>query len=141
MRYTENLLKKGEERRRLTKQLAELVGKIADEIADTVEPDKFVQVGEYTFYAHKFHSNIGTETFLCVETEESGRRVITNRDPGSEFALHGDLRVIIQVASKEDFLFFANNLFEIIEKFEASEEAIIHALREAFEKLRRMAEA
>ena len=44
IRYTENLIQKGNERKRLTKQLAQLVEKVADQIADSVPEGTIVTV-------------------------------------------------------------------------------------------------
>jgi hypothetical protein len=43
-------------------------------------------------------------------------------------------------ATRDEFLWFANHLPEIVSAFEAVEDDIIEALREGFEKLRKLAE-
>lgn len=141
-RYTEELRRRGEERRRLTTQLAELVGKVADTIADTTPVGTAVRVGGKTYEVVQQRSHLGGKTFLAVALEHHGGRehkVITNREPGSEFYLHGDFHAKVGVADRDNFLFFANHLPEIVRGFEAEEEKAIAALRSAFERLREVA--
>ena len=67
-------------------------------------------------------------------------RAIDNEPPGSEYYLHRDFRRVVRVATRDEFLHFANHLPEIIRAFEVKEDAIIEELRDAFERLRKLAE-
>lgn len=139
--YTEELRRRGEERRRLTRQLSELVGKVADAISDSVPVGTEVVVDGLVYGVIERRSNIDSEKFLAVSgTDYPAWSVLTNRKPGSSFCLHGDLRAWVQVADRQCFLHFANHLPEIVRKFEVEEEKIIAALRSAFERLRQVAE-
>lgn len=136
-RYTEELLKKGEERRRLTKQLAELVGAVADKIANTVPLGTTVTVAGKTYEIIKRTSNLASVRYLAVAEGFEDYEVITaDAEPGDSFYLHNDFRCRIHVADRNEYLFFANHLPEIIASFEAEEEKIITALRQAFDRLR-----
>ena len=70
VRYTEKLLEKGAERKRLTNQLAEMVGKVADEIAQNA-PDNFAKllvVGIMSWIIIQAFVNIGAMVGLLPLT-------------------------------------------------------------------------
>lgn len=147
--YTKTLRLKGQERERLTKQLADLVGNVCDAIADTVEPGTEVVVpGEpkaLNLAVYRYVSNIGSEMFLVSreyheDFSEYANYVISTYDkPGTSHYLHGDFNRPVNMASRDTYLLVANRLPEIIQAFEAKEEEIIQALREGFETLRKLA--
>ncbi len=141
---------KGQERERLTKQLAELVGKVCDAIATTVPPGTEVTVGignanPLDLAVYRFVSNVGDVTYftVCQYHEEFGEFanyvVTAGVEPGGSFYLHGDFGVSLNVADRDTYLLVANRLPEILAAFEAKEEEIVQALREGFEKLRKLA--
>lgn len=138
-RYTEELLRRGEERRRLTKQLAELVGAVADKIADTVPVGTTITVNNKTYEIIRRSSNLATVHYLAIRNGYDDYKVITDYEPGVSFYLHQDFRCPITTADRGEYLFFANHLPEIVEAFEAKEEEIITALRQAFDRLRALA--
>lgn len=143
--YTKELLKKGEERKRLTKQLQELLLNVAGKIADSVPLGTEVEVAGVRYRTHRYSSNIGSFRTVVVVDQESCEdfpvfRAIDNEPPGSEYYLHRDYGRIVHVAAREEFLHFANHLPEIIRAFEVKEDQIIDQLREAFERLRKLAE-
>lgn len=145
-KYTERLLRKGEERQRLTRQLADLVGAVAEEIAGSVPVGTEVDVpGVGILAVIERESNISAECFLALRVyDEAGvpRWVVFERgEPSSTYYLHRDFRCPITRASREQYLAFANHLLEIVTAFEAAEDKAIDALRAAFERLRRIAEA
>jgi len=140
--YTQKLLEKGEERRRLTEQLQELASRVAEEIATSVPEGTEVEVNGRNYRAKTLRSNIGSYTTLVAVNKQGwDEGLITDRrEPGQQGYLHGDFYACYTVAGKEVFLHFVNNLPEIVRAFEAEEDRIIAALREAFEKLRTLAE-
>ena len=155
--YTKELLKKGEERKRLTEQLQELLLNVAGKIADSVPLGTEVEVAGVRYRTHRYSSNIGSFRTVVVVDPNSERvdddfrsgpeweniplkfRAIDNEPPGSEYYLHGDFGRVVRVATRDEFLHFANHLPEIIRAFEAKEDAVIAELRSAFEKLRKLA--
>lgn len=136
---------RGMERERLTSQLAEVVGKVCDTIADTVQPGTEVVVpgmpGQLNLAVYRFSSNIGSEAYLCSleippDCDECYTYVVTaGETPGGSFYLHGDFGVQLNVASRATYLAIANRLPEVVEAFDAEETKIVDALREAFESL------
>lgn len=145
IRYTENLIQKGNERKRLTKQLAQLVEKVADQIADSVPEGTIVTVDGKTLKTKVLRSNVGTMRTLGVEvfdhdTLAEEYRIFNDDAPGASYYLHNDFQVLVDNATRDEFLWFANHLPEIVSAFEAVEDDIIEALREGFEKLRKLAE-
>lgn len=143
--YTKELLKKGEERKRLTEQLQEMLLKVAEDIANSVPLGTEVEVDGVIYRTHCYNSNIGSFRTVVVVDQESCEdfpvfRAIDNEPPGSEYYLHRDYGRIVHVAAREEFLHFANHLPEIVRAFEAKEDAVIAELRSAFEKLRKLAE-
>lgn len=153
--YTEKLWQMGEERKRLTAQLAELVGNVANEIASSVPVGTEVRV---TYDEHKNNpsyqvlrvirrsSNLDSEVFLAIEDLDEDYGFIEkvfdpDEEPGSSYYLHGDFTTTIEVASRKEYLWFANHLPLIIAAFEAEEQKVIDALRQGFEALKRLVEA
>lgn len=154
VRYTEKLLEKGEERKRLTKQLAVLVGTVANDIAQALpvgtEP-KFTLRGfsgpvEKVLYEKEAHwhglrivkveSNIGEKKFLALD----GKFVfVPDKEPGSSFCLDNDPRAKVRVASDEEYLRFANFIPEIASAFERKADELNKELREAFRRLKEIA--
>jgi len=142
--YTKELLKKGEERKRLTEQLQELLLNVAGKIADSVPLGTEVEVAGVRYRTHRYSSNIGS--FRTVVVVDPGSvedfplyRAIDTAAPGSEYYLHRDFGRVVRVATRDEFLHFANHLPEIVRTFEAKEDAVIAELRSAFEKLRKLA--
>jgi hypothetical protein len=142
--YTKELEKKGAERVRLTKQLQEMLLKVAENIAESVPVGTEVEVGGVNYRVHRYNSNIGS--FRTVVVVDPGSvedfplyRAIDTAAPGSEYYLHRDFGRVVRVATRDEFLHFANHLPEIIRAFEAKEDAVIAELRSAFEKLRKLA--
>ena len=143
--YTKELLKKGEERKRLTKQLQDMLLQVAEDIADSVPLGTEVEVAGVRYRTHRYSSNIGS--FRTVVVVDPGSvedfplyRAIDNEPPGSEYYLHRDFYCVVRVATRDEFLHFANHLPEIVRAFEVKEDAVIAELRSAFEKLRKLAE-
>ena len=156
--YTKELEKKGAERVRLTKQLQDMLLQVAEDIANSVPLGTEVEVGGVNYRVHRYSSNIGSFRTVVVVDPWSERvdddfrsgpewenipltiRAIDSAAPGSEYYLHGDFGRVVRVATRDEFLHFANHLPEIVRAFEAKEDQIIDQLREAFERLRKLAE-
>ena len=156
--YTKELKKKGAERVRLTKQLQEILLQVAEDIAASVPLGTEVVVDGVCYRTHQYNSNIGSFRTVVVVDPWSERvddgfrtgpewenipltfRAIDNEPPGSEYYLHRDYGRVVRVATRDEFLHFANHLPEIVRAFEAKEDAVIAELRSAFEKLRKLAE-
>ena len=158
--YTKILREKGAERVRLTKQLQDMLFSVAEDIANSVPLGTEVEVDGVCYRTHRYNSNIGSFRTVVVVDPNSERvdddfrsgsgpewenipltfRAIDNAAPGSEYYLHGDFGRVVRVATRDEFLHFANHLPEIVRAFEAKEDAIIEELREAFERLRKLAE-
>ena len=143
--YTKELKKKGAERVRLTKQLQEMLLKVAEDIADSVPLGTEVEVAGVRYRTHRYSSNIGSFRTVVVVDQESCEdfpvfRAIDNEPPGSEYYLHRDFYRVVRVATRDEHLHFANHLPEIVRAFEAKEDAMIEELRDAFERLRKLAE-
>ena len=142
--YTRRLWKKGQEREVLTKQLIALVDEVAGEIAKSVPVGTEIPTGGGLYRVVEYHSNIGSLKAVAVisyDDEREDERVFVDREPDSEYYLHGDFQCPVAVATRYQFLEFANNLPQIIADFEAEEDKIIQALRAGFEKLRALAES
>ena len=146
-KYTEDLLEKGKQRQRMTDQLAELVADVAQAIADSVPEEKWIEIDGTYFQVRTVHSNLSYETYLWIGTQ-------MNRDPrfivdgnvytstvavGEAYNLHGDLTISIQNATRDQYLWFANHIPEIVNGFEGAEDAAIQELREAFDRLKQLA--
>lgn len=139
--YTKELKKKGAERVRLTKQLQEMLLQVAEDIAASVPLGTEVKVDGVCYRTHRYQSNLGSfRTIVIVDPETLCFRAIDDRSPGSEYYLHRDFGRVVRVATRDEFLHFANHLPEIVRAFEAKEEEIIKELRDAFERLRKLAE-
>ena len=143
--YLKVLRQKGAERVRLTEQLQELCYDAAREIATAVVPGTEVVVDGIRYRAHEYYSNIGSFKTVVIVDPSSVEdypiyRAIDTMPPGSEYYLHRDYGRIVHVATREEFLHFANHLPEIVAAFGAEQNKIIASLRSAFEKLRAMAE-
>ena len=143
--YTKILREKGAERVRLTKQLQDILLQVAEDIANSVPLGTEVVVDGVVYRTHRYQSNIGTFSTIVVVDPGSVEdfplyRAIDNEPPGSEYYLHRDFGRVVRVATRDEFLHFANHLPEIIRAFEAKEDAVIDSLRSAFEKLRKLAE-
>ncbi len=156
--YTKILREKGAERVRLTKQLQDILLQVAENIANSVPLGTEVVVDGVCYRTHQYNSNIGSFRTVVVVDPWSERvdddfrsgpecenipltfRAIDTAAPGSEYYLHGDFGRVVRVATRDELLHFANHLPEIVRAFEAKEDAIIEELREAFERLRKLAE-
>jgi len=159
VRYTEKLLEKGEERKRLTKQLAVLVGAVAEDIAKSLpvgtrtyedyEEKGIVQIGPGTkrppnlfLQVVEINSNIGTAKFLAhvpIWGKPIPKVFVSDKEPGSHFFLDNDPRAKVYVASTEDYLRFANDLPQIAARFEKKADELSETLREAFDRLKEIA--
>jgi len=147
-RHTEELLKKGEERKRLTSQLQEALSSVADEIARSVPLGTKVAAAGRTYKTFEKRSNLGTCTYLGIYEPNDYDGEYNELAAFESFGavgdwhyLHNDFSVTIQTANRESFLHFANNLPEAIAAFEANQQDAIDALRAAFERLRMVAES
>jgi len=142
--YTKELREKGQERIRLTKQLQEMLLKVAEEIAENVDEGTEVEVADALYRVHRYESNIGSFRTIVISYPDEYRhmcyRAIDNESPGSEYYLHRDFNSVVVVAERDEFLHFANHLPEIVRAFEAKEDEVIAELRSTFEKLRKLAE-
>ncbi len=141
-RNLEDLLKSGQGRTRLTKQLQLIVGETLGEIADSMEVGDEIALRGYRLRVADLESNIGSWRTVVLEDNEGYRTTVFNDNiqPGSNFYLHNDFQAEFLNASRGQWLFVANNLPRIIELFAVENEKVIDALRGAFAKLRSMAE-
>jgi len=142
--YLDELAKKGQERRRLTEQLQDLLSSAARQIAASVPLGMEVKVTGLRYRTVRYRSNLGNWDSLAVVGQEGfeERRVIDNGAcPGGSFFLHGDFDCRIYIATREEFLHFANHLPEITCAYGVEETAVIAKLRTAFDRLREMAES
>lgn len=139
-RNLEDLLRSGRERKRLTKQLMVIVAEALDEIAEQVEEGAEVTVGDVVYTRRTLSSNIGS--WEAITAFEQGQRCVFSDgvDPDDDFYLHNDFDCHLWNAGRELWLVTANNLPEIAGAFVVENEKVSHALREAFAKLRSMAE-
>lgn len=138
--YTKDLIERNEQRRRLTKQLAQLVNDVATIIAENAEPGKVVEIeGVGTYSVSPYITHLGEHNLLWVsDSKTSSARVFVSREPGSIIKMDGTA-LTLQVASKDEYLNFANNLHAIINAFETDADTAISALHEGFAKLRQAA--
>lgn len=141
VRYKLNeLYRTGQERKRLTRQLMVIVTEALDEIAEQAEEGTEVTVGDVVYTRRTLNSNIGSWEAIVVRGAEGDYVFNENVDPDDDFYLHNDFNCHLWNASRELWLVTANNLPEIAGAFAADNEKVSHALREAFAKLRSMAE-
>lgn len=148
LEYTKNLLQLGEERKRLTAQLAELVAAVAAEIAVSVPAGREVVAAGKVYRVVRQESNIGAEYYLAVDVRDAVDPVIVDRHvfaqgrkPGDDFYLHGDFNCRVYVATRGEYLHLANNLPAVVAAFEASEQDVIDVLRQGFEALKAVVSA
>ncbi len=140
--YTENLMQKGEERKRLTSQLQTTLDQVGAQIAESVPTGTIASVGGWNYKAMCYRSNVGTMYALAVESDGDNwewNALVSDAPPGGSFWLHGDFGTSIPVATRDEFLHFATALPEVVKAFEAEEQGIIDSLRAAFENLRKVA--
>lgn len=143
--YLDDILQKGEQRKRMTVQLQELCGGLADRVAGMLPQGAEIVVAGVRYKALEVRSNLDRASFIfALDQEEEGpprKRAITNRGPmGEVFYLHGDFNCPVRVASRDEFLRFVNNLPGILGQWTQVQEQSIKALREGFEKLKAVAE-
>lgn len=135
-------LEKGEERKRLTAQLQELCGSVADAIAAQLSDDEILKVTDAdgknlgSLRKSSMSSNLGWEEYLHADTGA----ITTGATPGETFCQHGDFSCRVQVAEADDFLWFANRMPEIVRSLEEKHDSAIAALQSAFARLREVAE-
>ena len=143
-RKLNDLREYGEERVRLTKYLQKVLAEVAEAIASPLEDGSSVQVGKCRIFVKEYQSNIGSyKTLTISDTEDDGEvfckpfgRAITDIAlPGNSRYLHGDFHCVVTVASRQEFLFFANHLEEVIKSFQAEQEKIVDVLRKALMRL------
>ena len=139
-RNLEDLLRSGRERKRLTKQLMVIVAEALDEIAEQVEEGAEVTVEDVVYTRRTLSSNIGSWETIVASFADGDCVFNENIDPDDDFYLHNDFNCHLWNASRELWLVTANNLPEIAGAFVVENEKVSHALREAFAKLRSMAE-
>jgi hypothetical protein len=157
VKYTEKLMEKGEERKRLTKQLAVLVGAVANDIAQSLpegarhllEKDQIVTIGPgkvrpsiLNLKVIRIRSNIGETKFLAnipILEKEPPTVFVPDMEPGTRFFLDNDPRAKVYVASSEHYLKFANSIPEIVNGFEQTADQLSDTLRKAFDKLKDIA--
>ncbi len=157
VKYTEKLLEKGEERKRLTKQLAALVGAVAEDIAQSLpegtkpsyegkEDDSLFSgpwwAGTLGLKVVRIRSNISEANFLGhydMFNDEKLTVFVSDREPGTRFFLDNDPRGKVYVASAGDYLNFANSLPEIVAGFEKKADELSQTLRKAFDDLKELA--
>ncbi len=139
-RNLEDLLRSGRERKRLTKQLMVIVAEALDEIAEQVEEGAEVTVEDVVYTRRTLSSNIGS--WEAITAFEQGQRCVFSDgvDPDDDFYLHNDFNCHLWNADRGLWLVTANNLPKIAGAFAVENEKVSHALREAFAKLRSMAE-
>jgi hypothetical protein len=137
----EKLVRAGEERVRLTAQLQKIIVTVTDKIAVLVPVGTEIQVAGKTFTIKTFCTNIGCRTDLCLVRDDDDDRVVFDAagEPGDTFYLFGDYSCQLKNATRDEFLFVANNLPEIIAAFQADQEQVNASLREAFERLKAQA--
>jgi len=145
--YTKELEKKGAERKRLTEQLQSMLYDVAVKIADTVPLEAIVKVDGITYKTVRHCSNLDCFDTVGIVTEDpfyGGAEVVrvidSGHEPGTSYYLHRDFNCKVPVATRQQFLNFANSLPEIVRAFEAKEDEIINSLQDAFAKLRKLAE-
>lgn len=138
IRNLEKMINSGEERTRLTSQLQKIVSDVLDTIAENVTVGIAVTVSGKTFRLKRFNSNIGSEKYICLESESKSVIFTAACDPGSSFYLHNDFSCEVNNAGRDEFLFVANILPEIIQAFQTDQDKVIAALREAFNKLQKL---
>lgn len=141
-KYTNRLLKKGEERKRLTDQLVKLVGEVTTELLNAMPDGQLVYIPDVgTYKAVSYKTHLGTFRFLAVNETADGQGttwpIFYPKVKPAETVYIGDGP--IRTASRESYLAFANNITTIINTFEEQEEAIIKALSNAFAELRKVA--
>ncbi len=154
-RKLNDLREYGEERVRLTKHLQKVLAEVAEAIASPLEEGASVQVGKYRIFVKEYQSNIGSYKTLTISDTESdteapeydymydgevfckpfGRAITDIALPGNSRYLHGDFHCVVTVASRQEFLFFANHLEEVIKSFQAEQEKIVDVLRRALMRL------
>jgi hypothetical protein len=140
----EKLIRSGQERVRLTKQLQEIIAAAADEIAKAVPARTVVQAAGELWGVDEFSANVGSRKALYLmrgNMRGIGNRVVFDAagEPGDTFYLYGDYSCQLENATRDEFLFVANNLPEIIAAFQADQEQVNASLREAFERLKAQA--
>lgn len=146
-RYLDDLIKKGEERKRLTSQLQTVVSTVLDGIAETLPTGTTVDVaGVGILKVTDLYSNIGTWRTIVCKTEDMPSYVVSyvfsdSNSPGSTFFLHRDLTCELSNAPRNVWVAVANALPQIIEAFNAEADKIIMDLRGAFENLKKLAES
>ncbi len=143
--YLNEVLQAGEERKRLTSQLIQLAGEVAETIAATLpDSDTVVTVQGYAYHIQEYKSNLDKYVTIAVDNLHDDRSpgAITSKvtTAGGTFNLHRDLHAIVNVADRDEYLHFVNHLPAILEGFRANEQRAIKRLRDGFERLRLLAE-
>lgn len=143
--YLKELEQAGKERTRLTEQLQELCYEVAKRIFNAVPVGTEVDVNGTLYRTHYYQSNVGGFGTVVIADPDGCYdfpllRAIDTASPSSEYYLHNDFGRTVRVASREEFLEFANFLPEIVRAFSADQDKIISALRSTFGRLRKLAE-
>lgn len=124
---------KGEERRYLTKQLADVLTLVADKIADIVEQGTEVVVGDIRYKVEQYDTRNGPIKYLTIEGD------VIHGEPNQKWTLTPDNYTSdpykVTSASRLGYLFFAKHMVEVIRAFEAQEDLIIATLKETLDDL------
>jgi L-ascorbate metabolism protein UlaG (beta-lactamase superfamily) len=128
--YTKRIIEKGKGRKRLTDKLQKLVVAVANALAEAVPPGTHVEVNGAELIP--FRGYLG----ITWDRKTLNTAFTDLEEPGKTFYHQGDTNYPMEVASRKDFLFFANNLPEIVKAFEAAQDKENQALHAAIENLK-----
>lgn len=138
MKNFTDLSKIGGDRKRLTGYLRDVIALVADEIAENVPDDTEVYVAGNWLNVYSIDTNVGCLPVLGVQVHDCFYRVlnISTGECGETYFLYGDFQAPYTIASLEEFLWFANNIVEIVKAFEKYEVDLIRSLEEGLASLK-----
>ncbi len=140
VRYTMRLLQNGKKRRRLTNDLLEICNLLADDIVEVVESGTEVMVEGRRVAVRRYESLLSQVDYLEIDNEEGIPGVIARKPSGTSFFLDEDEDTEVKVADRDTFLWFINNIFDVIRSFEIEQEQAIENLRRALYRFRKKVE-
>ncbi len=142
-----SLVEKGKERVRLTRQLQQVLSRVAEDMANALDERVSIRIDDYKIFVREYESNIGTYKTIVFSSFDDDNcewllGAITDLTiPGEFVYLHNDFRCTVRVAPRNVFLYFANHLDKIVKEFELKQDTIIESLKGALAKLEDFANA
>ena len=122
---------------RVSENLKKAVRELAGEIADSGKEGDTITIGKYWLEIQYMESKMAGYNFLFICENGVGPEKALDHSGGY---LHGDFNCYIHAADREEIVFFAENITEILEKFTAKWKKQETRFTKALEKIKKFEE-